>query len=499
MTLNPRYLDWLDKLINKNKKKRNFEVATICNTNLFTNNIQEIISRSIGMSRLTYAVNYPLVLLKNLRILITSVMFLEKLLILRDKTRALEIKKNNKLNLLVDIYIPRASVFEGAWLDRMYNDAFSHIDKDEIGYVLTIDFIDQLTSLNKLIQNCPGTFLFPADYLTKCELAKVFLDFIFPPKIVWPQNLLSDDVGRAVRHNSKENRYHRSVFLGLLNKRFIEKVSKITDFDKFIVWHENRCQDRGFISGLRRYCKKVSVVAYQGYLVCRSTYNGYFPNKSDVLLNTAPHTVYVDGRINLNIALINAFNIDFKQGPSLRFSVNKRKQGKTKSDSILVLLPLDALMSRRIIVFVLRSVKKGDKVKFRFHPLSNKTKLLHLFVDYSDIYIEVSSGPLSEDIESSFIAIGSNTSALIESYSHGLPCIGIKLNGEYENIFNTKIAPDTYLLDALGNAKHIIEKYSKKESKERIKTSKHIQEFARLNYMTENTDKIVKEMICVSI
>ena len=495
MTLNQKYVDWLTQLIQLNKDKRNFEVSNACNTNLFSNNIQEIISEDFGMSQMRYALAYPFVLMKNLRIVTTTFIFLLKLLILRDKKRAATVKSNNGLQLLVDIYIPRKSIHEGIWFDRMYNRAFSFLPKEKVGYVLTIDFVDDLTSLSKLIKSCPGTLLFPIDYLSLNDIIKVFIAYLFPPIISWPQNLLSSDVNRFVRLDLKRNRYHRSVFLGLLNKLYIKRMTKISNFEKFIVWHENRCQDRGFISGLRRYNKGSTVIAYQGYLVCRTRYNGYFPNMSDLLLGTAPHVVYVDGMLNVNIAMKNACNIEFKQGPSLRFLVNKHEQGKIKGDTILVLLPMDLLMSRRIIAFVFRSVNQVKKVKFRFHPLTNRKKLLYLFDRNPDIRVELSSAILEEDIKSAFIAIGSNTSALIESYALGVPCISVIMNNKEENIFNTNKAPHTYLFNSTENAEKIIDEYAKMEDKMFFLASKDLQIFANLNYMTKDTEKIVKEMI----
>lgn len=495
MKLDSKYSEWLIELIRLNSDKCNFEVANVCNTNLFSNNIQQIISKKNGVLYWNYLFSVPFFLFKNLLSLCKEFLFLLKLWTLRDSSRINSKNVQYKLKLFIDIYIPQYAVYDGIWYDRMYKNAFANLERHDIGYVLTIDYIDGLFNLDKIAKNCPGNLIFPVDFLSPIDLIKIYFDFLKQCNVSLPRGLLSPDVDRSVKLNYIENRYRRSVLLGILNKRFIKNVALKIKFDTFILWHENRCQDRGFISGLRNFANEVKIVAYQGYFVCRNTYNGYFPNISDILLKTTPSALYVDGRINFEIALSCVKNTEIKLGPSLRFKPVKRNAINSKARSVLVLLPMDDHLSYRLIEFTMRSINDDHRLILRPHPLSPGMKFLRLQNSGASNQMVLSSKDLIDDFEDAFIAIGSNTSALIECYTYGIPCVGLKLNGDFENIFNTEVAPHQYNLDEHSSCLEIIKKYANMDEDERVETVRTIQKFSSSNYLTEFSDEILNEMI----
>ena len=200
----------------------------------------------------------------------------------------------------------------------------------------------------------------------------------------------------------------------LLFGRCISKMS--VPAIKCISWYENQPQDKNFYKGLRSTPGKVRIYGAQLFPWPATLLNLHV-DEGEVNFGLIPDRILVNGTYYLR----DEDGLDFKMGPSLRYSrLFKTKISAKNKTALLVLLPFFEYEIDKILK-VVKEARFSVEIFVKFHPATEKNKYIH--------QLEGKMQMVDDDIYTLFnrvgCVIGRSTSSLVEATSLGIPVISI--------------------------------------------------------------------------
>lgn len=193
---------------------------------------------------------------------------------------------------------------------------------------------------------------------------------------------------------------------------------------KCISWYENQIIHKNLYKGLREKEPKVIILGAQLFIWPELLLNIH-PDERENALGVVPDRILVNGKYYMP----RDTQLNYSVGPSLRykklFSFHKNDSHKK---SILVLLPYfhDSIEN---LFRMLREINISTKenVLIKFHPTTNKKRYLKLLPSSA----QVTEKDIYSLFESAKIVISTESGAMVEALSVGIPVIVIDNNGRY--------------------------------------------------------------------
>ena len=352
-------------------------------------------------------------------------------------------ERQNKINrkdsiTLIDTFLTKNGLTKGENIDRYYPGLLNHITKEKASLIYWLPTIlgkYNTKQIKKLNKNSSLKFIFKQDFLTLKDYMWSFYQMIKARSPVSHKlNIGGLYIDPLILREFKSGKLNSSVYDGLLNYRFIRKLSEASIKLKLVIdWNENQPIDKGLIKGVKDYYPYTITKGYQGYIISLD-YNFYIsPTDYEIECGVIPHEICVVGNNFKNLITQFSKNINVTTAPAFRFNYLLSKKVKNinheENDSkknILILLPI----GRKEINVILKKLyytfsELINKINFNIlvkpHPLVDQKIIINSEYFRSEYTIvEENFSDIIDDVD---LLIGNSSSALVESIFNCIPVI----------------------------------------------------------------------------
>jgi len=291
----------------------------------------------------------------------------------RSDYRKLSLNKSKKILLVDTTFIP-SSFLNNKFSDRFFgNNKLNKIKKNIYFTPDNLLFGDTKKSI-AIIQKYKIKILYRFDYLKLsdylCSLSKSAIYKFNKDSLFYKYKNL--DLSTLIKYDQINAIFNFNFFIGLSNIRFFKRLKeeKIL-LDKVINWNENQPSDKGFVYGVRKYYKSISISGYAPYF---TNYDYFFdrqPILSEKIKKFTPDNLLVPSIKHCRS--VNQFLNKLKliKAPMFRFG-NPKNFSSTKThlirNSVLVVFPIERHEAEYIFSAIQSIDLNFKKIYLSFHP-----------------------------------------------------------------------------------------------------------------------------------
>lgn len=335
---------------------------------------------------------------------------------------------------IVDIFVFTDSFVNGEFYDRYY-DNFGGIIGDKLAksiwYFPTFINVKKTSKIFKNMRNAKQNFLIKEDFL-KFHDYFFALMFFFRAKTKIPANaiLKGINISPLLIHAWNKTFPSYGSVDALLKFCLAKRINKRGISVRLVIdWFENQNIDKGLIIGFRKYYPQTKIIGYQ-LGIDHPFLLSYYPTRQQFDSKVLPHTVAVTGKKFVNSVKRFVPELDVIVVPAFR---NKNVWCEKKSHlnpnlfTILILLPITLFDCREILnlldLLPLDLFDRSLCLKIKLHPSYLNSEFDKLFKLKNRHKFELAKGMFYDNITTSDLVVGSNSSALVESIALGIPVV----------------------------------------------------------------------------
>ncbi|MBU0591895.1 hypothetical protein KKG55_04755 [Candidatus Micrarchaeota archaeon] len=306
----------------------------------------------------------------------------------------------------------RTVVFLPRILDsRIYKETASKLAKNN-GVLLWYDYVSILDVFASFSRELASVFS-----IIKTETTKF-------------QGLdISDIIKRDRTMDLIENRRASDRLLYFAIKRMAKKGLRISEF---LYTYENQCWEKILISALRKFYPECRIIGYQHAAFSDMQLN-YFFTDSDKKSMPFPDRLILSGQYYMDLFSKRGYEKSkMIIGGSFRFAYLLEQKATedvnvSNGNHVLVTFPMDENQAAELYMKIVNAFD-GDstKVILKFHPFSNRSKILGSNGMRMSENFEISDATMPEALKKSGTVIYTSSTTCIEAISNGIMPIAVK-------------------------------------------------------------------------
>ena len=393
--------------------------------------------------------------------LLRNIFILSQRYILKFFARHKVMMKEKKL-ILLEVFCFSGSSGGGRFSSNGYNDRYypnylnltDKILRNRFVYTPTFygiyNYIPLLMSINKV-----NNFVWPDKYLRLRDfinIALIQLKRIYLPKNIKIRNV---DIIEFIKSELIYRKFDWSKLSAELNYKYIlslrrenVKISAVID------WYENQVVDRGLISSIKKYYKNISIIGYQGFIICSTKHFYLKPEFYEIKRNLAPSKIAVISKAVKKDFESNIIDIPIISAPAFRFQYLWDKREKyPNNENIIILVALPILVKNSIeiiknIINASNQLKNNNKkiiFWIKMHPSHTNSFEKKIGYMFNSDRVFVIKGELKNYLDQSHIFASNSTSVCVEALTKSLEVVIIcNKNGLTENPIPNSVSKINY-------------------------------------------------------
>jgi len=338
-------------------------------------------------------------------------------------------------SILVSTFMLESSMAQnGVFQDRFFPYLHEFLAKKGFNIVVSpvlYGFRYNFFSVYKKMRKSKTLFIIPEDYL---RLGDYFFALMYPFRLS-SYKIKVDLFGRIdaedmICEELKTKFPYSSLNAMLVYRLFLRIMLKPK---AVILWYENQAIDKALIAGMRNSASRnVQIIGAQLFIHSPNLL-GLFPIESEYKKNIVPDLVLASS--DYQCAIIKTFTnkINCNSVSSLRYSHIFSNEGflyrKSRPDhlALSILLPIDiseALELLGNLNAIIDRIEKKIKIVVKGHPSYRIEEVINQFGKRRwPSRFEIFEGSMKDILENTTVAIGSNSSSMIESIVRGIPVV----------------------------------------------------------------------------
>jgi len=296
---------------------------------------------------------------------------------IKNFTKKINIKNNNKKTVLIDTFATKDSIK----CERLYRGLDTFLLKKKLSYVYFVPtFIIErnIFNITKIIFSLNSrNYLFKEHYLNLQDIIFSCFHFLrikkyikkFKPYHNWDlSDLICEEITSSKNYPSKVG--------GILNYRFAKNLhDNEIQIKKTINWFENQIVDKGWNLGFRRYFKKIKTYGYQGFL--HSHFMHSIPTKYEEQAEVIPSELITIGKAYRKLKKEFFSQLKVSIGPALNYLDVFKASSKKKTIKLLVVLSGIKSPDTKLMQWVnsIQDIEKKLKIIVKPHPILPLNKI----------------------------------------------------------------------------------------------------------------------------